>query len=146
MLIIVPDDLASFDASFDGTALRSIVDSLEGGRVNLTLPKFDFESVYELSDLLAALGMPTAFSGTADFSGITTAEALKISKVIHQANITIDEAGTEAAAATVIGFDTSGGVEPPTLRVDRPFLFAIRDVPTGAIVFMGRVTDPSESR
>jgi serpin B len=146
MLVIVPDDLASFDSSFDVAVLRSIVDSLEGGRVDLTLPKFDFESVFELSDLLAALGMPTAFSGAADFSGITTAEALRIATVIHQANITVDEAGTEAAAATVIGFDTSGGGEPPTLRVDRPFLFAIRDVPTGAVVFMGRVADPSETR
>jgi serpin B len=146
MLVIVPDDLASFDSSFDVAVLRSIVDSLEGGRVDLTLPKFDFESVFELSDLLAALGMPTAFSAAADFSGITTAEALRIATVIHQANITVDEAGTEAAAATVIGFDTSGGGEPPTLRVDRPFLFAIRDVPTGAVVFMGRVADPSETR
>jgi serpin B len=146
MLVIVPDDLASFDASFDAAALRSIVDSLENGRVDLTMPTFDFESVFELSDLLAALGMPTAFGDAADFSGITTAEALRISRIIHQANITVDEAGTEAAAATVIGFDTAGGSEPPTLHVDRPFLFAIRDIPTGAIVFLGRVADPSETR
>jgi serpin B len=146
MLVIVPDDLEAFDASFDASTLRSIVGSLERGRVILSLPKFDFESVFELSDVLVALGMPTAFSGAADFSGITTAEALSIDKVIHQANITVDEAGTEAAAATIIGFDSSGGGEPPTLRVDRPFLFAIRDVPTGAIVFMGRVADPSATR
>lgn len=146
MLVIVPDDLASFEATLDAAVLGSIVGSLEGGRVNLALPAFDFESVFELSDVLAALGMPTAFGGDADFSGITTAEALRIATVIHQANITVDEAGTEAAAATVIGFDTSGGGEPPVLRVDRPFLFAIRDVQTGAIVFMGRVTDPSATR
>jgi serpin B len=147
MLVIVPEDLASFDASFDASVLRSIVDSLEAGRVDLTLPKSDFESVFELSDILAALGMPTAFSGAADFSGITTAEALAIRKVIHQANSTVDEAGTEAAAATVIALgDISGPDEPPTLRVDRPFLFAIRDVPTGAVVFLGRVSDPSATR
>jgi serpin B len=146
MLVIVPDELVSFEASFDASVLQSIVDSLETGRVDLTLPKFDFESVFELSDVLAALGMPTAFSGAADFSGITRAERLRIATVIHQANITVDEAGTEAAAATIIGFDTSGGGKPPTLRVDRPFLFAIRDVPTGAVVFLGRVSDPSATR
>lgn len=146
MLVIVPDDLASFEAGLDEAVLRSILGSLEGGRVNLSLPKFDFESVFELSDVLAALGMPTAFSSEADFSGITAAEALKIATVIHQANITVDEEGTEAAAATVIGFDTSGGVAPPELKVDRPFLFALRDVPTGAVVFIGRVADPSETR
>jgi serpin B len=146
MLVIVPDDVAAFEAALDAAALRSIVDSLDGGRVRLTLPRFDFESVFELSEVLAALGMPTALGADADFSGITTAEALRIAKVIHQANITVDEAGTEAAAATVIGFDTTGGEEPPTLRADRPFLFAVRDVPTGAIVFMGRVADPSATR
>jgi serpin B len=143
MLVIVPDDLASFDASFDAAVLGSIVESLEGARVDLALPKFDFESEFELSDVLAALGMPTAFGGAADFSGITTAEALAISKVIHQANITVDEAGTEAAAATVIALgDMAGPTEPVTLQVDRPFLFAIRDVTTGAVVFIGRVADP----
>jgi serpin B len=91
--------------------------------------------------------MPTAFSGAADFSGITTAEALRIASVIHQANMTVDEKGTEAAAATVVGFDTSGGgPEPIRLRVDRPFLVVLRDAPTGAIVFLGRVADPSKTR
>jgi serpin B len=146
MLVIVPDDVASFDAAIDAAVVRSIVDSLRPSRVDLTLPKFDFESRYELSDVLTLLGMPTAFSEGADFSGITTAEALRIAKVIHQANITVDEAGTEAAAATVVGFDTAGGSTPPTLKVDRPFLFAIRDVPTGAIVFLGRVADPTATR
>jgi serpin B len=142
MLVIVPNDLATFEASLDASVFRSVVDSLRDGRVELTFPRFDFGSDFELNDVLIAMGMPTAFKGTADFSGITTAAALKIAKVIHQANITVDEAGTEAAAATIVGFDTSGG-EMPTLRVDRPFLFAIRDVSTGAIVFLGHVADPS---
>lgn len=142
MLVIVPDDVAAFDATFDASVLRSILGSLHDGSVKLWLPKFDFESKVELSDALATMGMPTAFTGSADFSGITAAEALAISRIVHQANITVDEAGTEAAAATVIGTATSGGGEPPTLRVDRPFLFLIRDVPTGAVVFMGRVSNP----
>jgi serine protease inhibitor len=146
LLIIVPDDLEAFEATFDGTTYDSVVGSLGATEINLTLPKFDIESHLELSDVLAALGMPAAFSPGADFSGITTAEALKISQVIHQANITVDEKGTEAAAATVIGMDTSGGGAPIELNVNRPFLFALRDIPTGAAIFLGRVTDPSETR
>ena len=64
--------------------------------------------------------------------------------MIHQANIDVDEKGTEAAAATAVGMRvTSMPAEPVTMRVDRPFLFALRDVPTGTILFLGQVTDPS---
>lgn len=147
MLIVVPDDLESFESDLDADRLASIVASLEPGRVELWLPRFDIESRADLAELLAALGMPTAFTGDADFSGITSAVALEIASVIHQANMTVDEKGTEAAAATVVGFDVSGGgPEPVELRVDRPFLVILRDVPTGAVVFLGRVADPSLAR
>jgi serpin B len=147
MLIVVPDRLSSFEPGFDAGVLDAIVASLEGREVDLRLPRFDVESRADLAELLGALGMPTAFSDGADFSGITTAEALRIASVVHQANMTVDEKGTEAAAATVVGFDTTGGrPEPVELRVDRPFLVLLRDVPTGAVVFVGRVADPSETR
>jgi serpin B len=147
MLIVVPDELAAFEPGFTPARLDEIVGSIQQARVNLWLPRFDIESRAELGALLEALGMPTAFSGSADFSGITTAEALRIASVIHQANMTVDENGTEAAAATVVGMDTSGGgPEPVELRVDRPFLVVLRDLPTGAIVFLGRVADPSQVR
>ncbi len=99
--------------------------------------------------MLEALGMPLAFdSARADFSAITTAEQLFISAVIHQANIDVDEKGTEAAAATAVGMSTGGcGASGPdkviTLRLDRPFLYLVRDLETGAVLFMGHVTDPS---
>ena len=69
--------------------------------------------------------------------------------VVHQANIDVDEKGTEAAAATAVGMDTGGCTGPlpaktKTLRLDKPFLFVLRDVETGAILFMGRVTDPTQ--
>jgi serpin B len=95
------------------------------------------------------MGMPTAFDpSAADFSGITAEERLLISDVIHQANIDVDEAGTEAAAATAVVLRaTSGAPNPPvTLQVDRPFLFALRDVQTGAVLFLGHVVDPSIGR
>ncbi len=147
MTIILPDNLTAFEAHLDATTLDAIVGSLKIERVNLTMPTFDTESRTELSDVLTALGMPAALDAEeADFSGITTEERLYIGLVIHQANITVDEAGTEAAAATIVGMDTAGGDTPPTpleLRVDRPFLFVLRDIPTGAVIFMGRVADPS---
>ena len=85
----------------------------------------------------------TAFSGAADFRGITGEASLFISDVIHQANIDVDEKGTEAAAATaVVMRESAPPGEPVTLRVDRPFLFALRDVPTGAVLFLGRLANP----
>jgi serpin B len=127
--------------------LAAITGTLAETQVSLTFPKFSIETKAELGEVLAALGMPSAFDGRADFSGITTAEQLVISNVIHQANIDVDEKGTEAAAATaVVMRATAMPAEPVSLRVDRPFLFALRDVPTGAILFLGRVADPSITR
>jgi serpin B len=95
------------------------------------------------------MGMPLAFDvETADFTGISpiaSQTGLYIRKVIHEANIDVDEKGTEAAAATAVLMATGGGPELRQIdfKVDRPFLFLVRDVPTGAVLFMGRVVDPS---
>jgi serpin B len=145
MLFIVPDDLAKFEKSFDAAALTSITGSLGQHATILSVPKFGTESKTGLGDVLAKLGMPSAFdASTADFSGITTADKLWISAVIHQANIDVDEAGTEAAAATAaVMAGTAAPTETVTITLDRPFLFAVRDNVTGAILFLGRITDPS---
>lgn len=145
MTIIVPDELPTFEAGLDTDAFDAIIAALAERTVRLSLPRFGTESKLSLADALRALGMPLAFDGgMADFSGITTAEQLFIAEVIHQANIDVDEKGTEAAAATAVVMDLgSGPGEPIELTVDRPFMFALRDTQTGAIVFLGRVTDPS---
>jgi serpin B len=144
MLVIVPDDLAAFEKTLDGAALAGIVGDLSPREVILALPKFGTESKLELGPVLAALGMPTAFTDAADFSGITKEQALQISAVIHQANIDVDENGTAAAAATaVVMRATAMPAEPVTLTVDRPFLFALRDVESGAVLFQGRIADPT---
>jgi serpin B len=111
------------------------------------MPKFGTESQLTLNDVLAAMGMPTAFDDVAaDFSGITTEERLFIGAVVHQANIDVDEKGTEAAAATAVVMQASAApIDTVTLTVDRPFLFALRDTDTGAVLFLGRVADPSAS-
>ncbi len=144
MLILVPDDLAAFETTLDGRALAAITGALEPREVDLRLPRFATRSQLELRDLLATLGMSTAFSDDADFSAITTDEPLQIAAVVHQADIDVDEHGTEATAATaVLMRPASLPIDIVDLSVDRPFLFALRDLETGAVVFLGRIADPS---
>jgi serpin B len=144
LTVIIPDDLAALRETLTPDAFAELVGSLEPTQVALELPRFRFETQTDLAKVLAGLGMPTAFTDQADFSGITGAEPLAISNVIHQANIDVDERGTEAAAATaVVMVAGSMPAEPVAVRADRPFLFALRDVPTGAVVFLGQVGDPS---
>jgi serpin B len=129
MTIVVPDDLAAFEKSLDSTRFAQITSELADAQVDLP-----------------GMGMPLAFdAGHADFSGITTQESLVISRVLHQANISVDENGTEASAATVVVMAVSSAVplQAVSMHVDKPFLFAVRDRTTGAILFLGRVTDPS---
>ena len=144
MVVVVPEDLASFEATFDDAVLTAILGGLGDPLLSAQLPRFTFRTSVSLKEQLAALGMPLAFTGDADFSGITTAEQLHIGAVLHQAFIAVDEEGTEAAAATaVVGRAGSARPEGKALVVDRPFLFAIVDDATGAVLFLGRVTDPS---
>jgi len=114
-------------------------------QVALSLPRFKFESEFSLGDALSNMGMPTAFSSQADFSGMTGNLDLSISKVIHKAFVGVDELGTEAAAATaVIMRATAMPATPLEVTVDRPFIFLIRDIQTGSVIFVGRVINPLE--
>jgi serpin B len=123
---------------------------LEGAQdrlVRVYLPKFEIESQFSLSKVLKSMGMADAFSETtADFSGIATAQKLYISEVVHKAYVDVNEEGTEAAAATgvVIGVRSARPQpeEPVIFRADHPFVFAIRNRETGAVLFLGRVVDP----
>ena len=145
MTIVVPDNLATFERSLDAARFAQITASLEPTDVDLTLPRFKIETKSDLSSVLAQMGMPLAFDpDRADFSGITTQEKLYISAVVHQADISVDEKGTEASAATAVqieAFAMPG--QRVALHIDRPFIFVVRDATTGAILFLGRVTDPS---
>ncbi|MDQ3365187.1 MAG: serpin family protein [Myxococcota bacterium] len=141
MVVVVPDDLASFEAGLDPAILDQVTGSLQTHLLDLTLPKFRFDAPLSLTSTLQALGMTDAF-GAADFSGIDGTRDLVITDVLHKGFVAIDEKGTEAAAATAVVIGETSIPEPATLVVDRPFLFFIRDVPTGAILFIGRVVDP----
>jgi serpin B len=144
MLVIVPEDLLAFEKTLDRERLESITGALASQDVSVALPKFGAETSVELGEILKAAGMPTAFQdGAADFSGITTADRLVIGAVIHLANIDVDEKGTEAAAATAVEMPAAAApAEPKAFKADRPFVYALRDLESGAIVFMGRVTEP----
>ena len=146
MLVIVPD--AGSFADVEGRLKDGLIDQAVGalastGEVRLSLPKFKFRTQSALSTALQTLGMTKAFGAAADFSGITKQQALSISDVIHEAYIAVDEDGTEAAAATAVMLAGAAPMEPVKLAIDRPFIFALRDKDTGAVLFLGRVTDPT---
>jgi serpin B len=149
MVILLPaaGTFDAFEQSLDAEALASILGQLTSPQtVWLKMPKFTYSWKLFLKSTLTQLGMIDAFLPVlADFSGMDGTRKLCIGEVIHEAFVKVDEKGTEAAAATaVIGNATSPGPSPLPLAmvVDRPFLLLIRDVPTGAILFMGRVVNP----
>lgn len=145
MLVILPDagKLTQLEAKLDDSLLTAIDKAAAGYMVTLSLPRFSFESRFEVADVLSKLGMPDAFAASAaDFSGMDGARDISLSKVVHQAFVAVDEKGTEAAAATaVIGVTTSAPAQMPAveLSVDRPFLVVIRERVGGAILFLARV-------
>ena len=145
MLLVTADDLAAFEAGLDSAVLASILGSLTNTRVEVHLPKFEYKKATALVEPLSALGIQDAFSsGAADFSGMNGGHDLFISGVLHEAFIKLDETGTEAAAATaVIVGTTSVPPDPTVVRFDQPFIYLIRDVATGAVLFIGRVADPT---
>lgn len=143
MVVVVPSgDLATFEANLTGATLASIASGLRPYSVDLSLPKFKFDAPIGLRDTLQALGMVDAFTSAADLSGIDGTHDLSIADVLHKGFVAIDENGTEAAAATAVIIGDSSVPDTATLAVDRPFVFFIRDVQTGAILFLGRVVDP----
>ncbi|AGP36145.1 serpin family protein [Sorangium cellulosum] len=147
MVVILPaqaDGLPKVEQRLSAGQLKAYVEALQPARVDVALPRFKMAAEFELSKALAALGMPLAFDAAkADFSGITRAEPLFLSQVRHKAFVEVNEEGTEAAAATGVVVSTRAAPAPPQVfRADHPFAFLIRDVATGAVLFMGRVTDP----
>ena len=105
------------------------------------MPKFSFDSEFNLRQTLIEMGMPVAFSGGADFSGIAEGGGF-ISGVYHDSFIAVDEKGTEAGAATAVTIARGASGGPVEFTLDRPFILFIRDIETGTILFVGRVLNP----
>jgi serpin B len=146
MLIIVPDSgkFEAFESGLTAESYNALLSLMEPQPVILSMPKFTFDTQYGLKDVLAQMGMQAAFDpAAAEFSGIDGQNDLYISDAIHKAFIAVDEKGTEAAAATVVIMGMSALIPKGIiLTIDRPFFYVIRDIPTGTILFMGRVLDP----
>jgi serpin B len=148
MLVLVPDagKLEDVESRLDDTFFTSVTGALTSRDVELTLPKWSSESRFKLHEMLPAMGMPDAFDPSkADFRGMNGgSEPLWIATVVHQANVSVDEDGTVAGAATATGMAGSGmPTDIVQLTVDRPFLYFVRDIPSGTIVFAGRLATPA---
>lgn len=150
MVILLPkqvDGLARLESQLTAEKVQQWTSDLRQRQVQVSLPKFKLTSRFYLSEVLQSLGLTLPFSPQADFSGISTAEDLMISEVIHKAFVDVNEEGTEAAAATAVTIRVTAAPivqEPVVFRADRPFLFFLRDNRTQAVLFLGRLTNPQE--
>lgn len=145
--------LSSLEKKLDAELLGSWTAALQTERVAMKLPRFKIEpkTPYELKGALQAMGMNLPFKrGEADFTAMSNPsnpeDRLHIDKVFHKAFVAMDEAGTEAAAASAVSMARAGGMpqEPKVFNADRPFLYFVRDTKTGMVMFAGRVSDPTQ--
>jgi serpin B len=150
MTIVLPKDrngLPALESAMGPDSIARWTAARGRQRVHVVMPRFRVTSSLSLGDALAHLGMPTAFdSRAADFSGMDGTRQLYISVVVHKAYVAVDEDGTEAAAATAVAMKAGAAApteQPVEVRVDHPFFFCVRDGRTGAVLFTGRVTDPT---
>jgi serpin B len=147
MLVLLPkgDDLEKMEQLLSAETLAKIRNGLKNEQVNTYFPKFQFETKYYMEKDLQEMGMKDAFSGNADFSGMTGVKDLFISHVIHQAYVEVNEEGTQAAAATAVIMDKLAAPQEQihTFKADHPFVFIIQQKSSGNILFMGRVSDPT---
>jgi serpin B len=146
MVVVLPDagQFATVETALDGAFVGSLFSSLKDAQIALTLPKFTVKgATISLKTELGKLGMTDAFDpSAADFAGIAS-EKVWIGDVLHQAFVSVDENGTQAAAATaVIGTGAAAPVNVVTVDVNRPFFVLIRDIPTGSVLFAGRIVAP----
>ena len=150
MAVLLPDGpVAALRPKVAAAGLGGLLAGTATYQVTLSLPRFRLEAAFDLIPALKRLGVAEAFGDHADFGGITDAEPLQIGAVAHQAYIDVNEQGTEAAAATAVMIKTRAAVrplQPVTMLVDRPFLFAIVDTVTSLPVFLGQVSRPGSGR
>jgi serpin B len=151
MAVFLPravDGCSQLENRLNPDLLSKTVTDMRKREVDIFLPRFKLESKFELNDPLSQMGMEDAFGPKADFSGMDGTRLLYISAVIHKAWGEVNEEGTEAAAATVVGMRAlSAAVKPAppvVFRADHPFLFLIRETRSGSVLFLGRLADPSK--
>lgn len=144
MVVLLPrKGRRALEHDLTSPTLAAWLSALHKVEVELFLPKFKFQSKFYLKKFLKTMGMHDAFDDRADFSAMTGRKDLYIGKVIHQADIEVNEEGTEAAAATAVVMERKSMSLRVMFRADHPFIFLIRHKPTGTILFMGKVMNPN---
>jgi serpin B len=144
MIVILPKEngFNDFSKTLSTQKLGSLLGAMKIRQVNLSMPKFKTEASFSLKQSLTSLGMSNAFSDSADFSGIDGRKDIRITDVVHKTFVSVDEDGTEAAAATAVIMGATSMPTPPVIMtIDRPFIFLIRDK-TGTVLFMGQILSP----
>ncbi|KFW79765.1 hypothetical protein N305_03855, partial [Manacus vitellinus] len=147
LLVLLPDDISGLEQlenkiSFDKLTEWTSPSVMEQKRVKVYLPRMKIEEKYNLTSVLTALGMTDLFSPSANLSGISSAESLKISEAIHEAYMEVTEEGTEVTGSAVVKGDIQESSESEEFRADHPFLFLIRHNPSNMILFFGRYCSP----
>jgi serine protease inhibitor len=146
MVVLLPREIGGLAALEERLTVENLgrwTSGLWQSEVQLFLPRFEITFPFRLDDTLKSMGMVDAFGGDADFSGMDGTKSLCIGAVLHKAFASVDEEGTEAAAATAAMMQAMGlPLPPPTFRADHPFVFLIRENSTGSILFLGRVVNP----
>ncbi|NXP27189.1 OVALX protein, partial [Scytalopus superciliaris] len=147
LLVLLPDDISGLEEleskiSFEKLTEWTSPSVMEKKKVKVYLPRMKIEKKYNLTSVLTTLGMTDLFSPSANLSGISSAESLKISEAIHEAYLEVTEEGTEAAGSAVVTGDTQESSEFDEFRADHPFLFLIRHNPSNMILFFGRYCSP----
>jgi serpin B len=139
-----PDGIGELEKALTAENVSKWLSGVRRQEVIVAVPKFKMTHKFSLGAVLQAMGMTEAFSKQADFSGMTGRRDLFISAVVHQAYVDVNEEGTEAAAATGVTMKLTA-IAPgkvPVFRADHPFLFLIRDIRSGSILFLGRMMNP----
>lgn len=146
MIVFLPkkaDGLAAFEKQLTADNLAKWHAKLKDHQVDIRLPKFKTTAEFRLDKVLQDMGMRDAFDeNKADFTGLSSMKGLCITAVVHKAFIDVNEAGTEAAAATAVAVGLTSAPPPATFHADHPFVYLIRDNKTGSVLFMGRVVNP----
>jgi serpin B len=151
MLVLLPrklDGLGALEDKLNAETLTAWTQGLRLVKARAWLPQFKTTAEFSLEQTLTALGMRDAFGEKSDFSGMNGLKNLFISDVVHKAFVEVNEAGTEAAAATGVAMAARSmprpEPQPVEFRADHPFLFIIRDNKTGSVLFLGRIVDPTK--
>ncbi|NXX36259.1 OVALX protein, partial [Nicator chloris] len=147
LFVLLPDDISGLAQLENRISSEKLAEwtspkVMEKKRVTVYLPRMKIEEKYNLTSVLTSLGMTDLFSPAANLSGISSAEGLRVSEAIHEAYMEVTEEGTEAGGSEVVTEDIQHASVPEEFRVNRPFLFVVKHIPSDTILLFGRYCSP----